>query len=592
MWASAVHVAAAQGEVEDLETELGPAASLVMDVPALPSLPRSPSASNSDDVEDEKENFSENQMGTESKPLNQAESKEHLVSETNETSLVSLPETKEGKEATQMISGPKDVGFLALLSAWSDDAPASRLLEEAGTRGSVLVGKTEKVTKLAVRGQTGRHERGAPSKNFLEELRLKFPQSRASSPPPESKRWKIQDFHIYLGTDGAIKPRVEAWPSVEEEMAKEMQSTSRASPLLAELRMQLAADKVTRAPSDYSSFSKHLLALGDPRQLPVAEVIPVPRQRRATEDLTVPICVEKQRGWKMRSWGIAYWSYECGEAACECFRQYPPSTGSSDPGQIPVRARVDELGKYINILQDMDPQCTEDHYLAYPRYIASWSPFGSIPKAKRLFEQDLNARRKHWAPVGLKDLSPKWFDLCCLAVGLQIGQELGEQDTLQFGPAGALTRLHVENSKAHVWHAQIQGRRMFVMFSPQDTEKLGGQCCKGVMTRESRDWVSPMDIFSGQKHGRFESQAHVVVLEPGETVIVPAGWWQCSVALEPFTTMSRRFWNRSNRLGICDEIARLSALREPSPNQRMRLDSQLPLLREQIQEDDLSSGED
>ena len=38
---------------------------------------------------------------------------------------------------------------------------------------------------------------------------------------------------ILQGTDGAIKPRVEPWPSVEEEMAKEMQSTSRASPLLA-----------------------------------------------------------------------------------------------------------------------------------------------------------------------------------------------------------------------------------------------------------------------------------------------------------------------------------------------------------------------
>ena len=86
--------------------------------------------------------------------------------------------------------------------------------------------------------------------------------------------------------------------------------------------------------------------------------------------------------------------------------------------------------------------------------------------------------------------------------------------------AGALTRLHVENNsvkflsvtgvhlestwsplklalfEAHVWHAQIQGRRMFVMFSPQDwalhlrlqnssvkpqeTEKLAGQCGKGV----------------------------------------------------------------------------------------------------------------
>lgn len=32
-----------------------------------------------------------------------------------------------------------------------------------------------------------------------------------------------------------------------------------------ELRMQLAADRVTRAPSDYSSFSKHLSDKGDPR---------------------------------------------------------------------------------------------------------------------------------------------------------------------------------------------------------------------------------------------------------------------------------------------------------------------------------------
>ena len=26
-----------------------------------------------------------------------------------------------------------------------------------------------------------------------------------------------------------------------------------------------------------------------------------------------------------RSWGLAFWSYECGEAACNCFREYPPS---------------------------------------------------------------------------------------------------------------------------------------------------------------------------------------------------------------------------------------------------------------------------
>lgn len=36
------------------------------------------------------------------------------------------------------------------------------------------------------------------------------------------------------GTDGAIKPRAEPWPTLEEDVAKEMQSTSRASPLLAD----------------------------------------------------------------------------------------------------------------------------------------------------------------------------------------------------------------------------------------------------------------------------------------------------------------------------------------------------------------------
>ena len=84
----------------------------------------------------------------------------------------------------------------------------------------------------------------------------------------------------------------------------------------------------------------------------------------------------------------------------------------------------------------------------------------------------------------------------------------------------------------------------------------------------------------------------IVNLRPGETLIIPSGWWQCSLALEPFTTMCRRFWDRSNRLGICDELARLSELRDASKEQRMRLASQMPLLREQIQEDDLSSGAD
>ncbi|CAK8994950.1 unnamed protein product [Durusdinium trenchii] len=584
VWATAVHVAAAEGDVEDIETELGPAVGIPVGEPAIPSI---------SEASDE-----ENQL-VEEQDVHEAIGEEKDV-KCGRSPLQELPLDAEpgqnpcpavsvvdSKELVKETTSDKDVGFLALLSAWSDDRPASRLLEEA--RSMPTIPSTAVPTRVL-----GTRDGRAPSKDFLKSLRSRFAKSRAPSPPPESKRWTTQDFYLYFGTDGALKPRSELRPVTEEDIAKEMQHTSRASPLLAELRMQLAADKVVKAPSTYSSFQRHLLTIGELCQLPVAEVLPVPRVRRA-DDLKAPICVEKQRGWKMRSWGMAFWSYECGEAACDCFRQYPPSTSSSDPCQLPVRARVDELGKYINILQDMDPQCSEDHYLAYPRYLASWHPFESIPKARRLFEQDLNARRKLWNPPGLKDHSAKWFDHCCLAVGLNTVPELAQQDSLQFGPPGMLTRLHVENCSAHVWHAQIQGRRMFVMFPPQDSERLYGHRTEASASgRDMREWISAVDIFSpAQKHSRFaECRAHVVMLEPGETVIVPAGWWQCSLSLEPFTTMSRRFWNRSNRLGMCDEIARLSDCREPGPRQRMRLDSQLPLLREQIQEDDLSSGGD
>jgi len=37
------------------------------------------------------------------------------------------------------------------------------------------------------------------------------------------------------------------------------------------------------------------------------------------------------------------------------------------------------------------------------------------------------------------------------------------------------------------------------------------------------------------------------VLAPKETLIIPAGWWRCSVALEPSVTLSHAFWNMDNK---------------------------------------------
>ena len=578
VWATAVHAAAAEGEVDDLEGELGPAAGLPVGELPVVELPV---------VEEEIEVEPSPEVEVSTTESNAEGCLEGLQEDQDEPIKAVSEDTKD--IVRKELREKKDVDFLAVLSAWSDEKVATRLLEESRLLPST--GPSKQKSAMQNLGPKVPVHRGPVSKDFLESLKVRFPKTE--DPPAESKRWTRQDFHLYFATAGTLRPRRDRRPFTEEEIAQEMQQTSRASPLLAELRMQLAADKVTKAPTSYASLFRHLLAIGNPSQLPVAEVQVVPRVARATE-LKTPICVQKQRGWKMRSWGMAFWSYECGETVCDCFRHYPPS--SHEASQLPVKARVDELGKYINILQDMDPQCIEEQYLAYPRFLASWSPFESIPKARRLFEQDLDARRKLWNPPGLKDLSAKWFDQCCLALGLNLVPELSQQDSLHFGPPGILTQLHVENSSAHVWHAQIQGRRMFVMFAPQDTERLHGkQHEEPIPSRFIREWMSPVDIFSPKskhKESFSECRAHVVILEPGEVLVVPAGWWQCSLALEAFTTLSRRFWDRSNRLGVLDEMARLSDLRDSGPQQRMRLKSQLPILREQIQEDDLSSGAD
>lgn len=75
--------------------------------------------------------------------------------------------------------------------------------------------------------------------------------------------------------------------------------------------MQLAADQVSGPPAAYVALARQLREHGDPCALPM-ETRWVPRQRRAPAELLAPVCIEKQRG-KMRSYSLAYWSYECGE---------------------------------------------------------------------------------------------------------------------------------------------------------------------------------------------------------------------------------------------------------------------------------------
>jgi ribosomal protein L16 Arg81 hydroxylase len=92
-----------------------------------------------------------------------------------------------------------------------------------------------------------------------------------------------------------------------------------------------------------------------------------------------------------------------------------------------------------------------------------------------------------------------------------------------FGPAGTVTPLH--HDTVMLFHTQIVGRKRWRFVSPLDTPRVYN--FNGVF--------SPVDV-DNPDLGRYPLWAQVkmleVVVEPGETVFLPLGWWHQVTSLD------------------------------------------------------------
>ena len=121
--------------------------------------------------------------------------------------------------------------------------------------------------------------------------------------------------------------------------------------------------------------------------------------------------------------------------------------------------------------------------------------------------------------------------------------ELSQGCTLWLGPAGTLTPLHHDST--NILFCQIVGRKKVWLIPPYEASLLDDM--RGFYAS-----FDPRQPRRGWPEAHRDVRMAELVLEPGEALFLPAGWWHQIQALEPSISFSLLCFRRFNRF---DEYA-------------------------------------
>lgn len=241
---------------------------------------------------------------------------------------------------------------------------------------------------------------------------------------------------------------------------------------------------------------------------------------------SIPVVLkDAQVDWQAREkWTFQWFSERFGKEEMIC-SDLAPFFKHCDRGKIrTVKTSMKEFMSYMmgkpNALKALQMQ---DRVF----YANGWAPF--------LQHEDL-----------LKDVSDRLY---CVQDSIPRGdgptQVFNDSLTKVFmGPAGTISRLHRDTYATHVWLSQVRGRKQFICYPPEDSELLHAHDadeCDGRTTLY--DPSSPdFDKYPSARR----AQAFSVVVEEGETVVLPSRWWHWAKSLSPSVTLMRNFVNETN----------------------------------------------
>ncbi len=143
------------------------------------------------------------------------------------------------------------------------------------------------------------------------------------------------------------------------------------------------------------------------------------------------------------------------------------------------------------------------------------------------------------------------------------------------GPANTLTAIHKDSIVGAIpictLFAQIRGRKQFVLAAPEQAPFLYPS-----PVDSNASLVDPEDVdlerFPLLRQARFEE----TILEPGELLLIPGGWWHLVQAMEPCISISNDWVENP----LADLVTRI--LKSPDPLSLVQAHSET-VSREQIE---------
>ncbi|GAA4926859.1 cupin-like domain-containing protein [Mucilaginibacter defluvii] len=122
-----------------------------------------------------------------------------------------------------------------------------------------------------------------------------------------------------------------------------------------------------------------------------------------------------------------------------------------------------------------------------------------------------------------------------------MGGFLDKYPNMFFGGAGSITFLHYDIDLAHIFHTHFHGRKHIMLFEQKWSERL---YCMPFATYALEDYdISNPDFKKFPALDGIEGQE--TILEHGETLFMPTGFWHWMKYLDGSFSISLRAWDRS-----------------------------------------------